>query len=169
MKYQLIFEAAYPSLGANVMSNLGNRTEVILEAAAAQRALESELESTLTKSSLTKNSTNQMTAEMTQQFELMQGTLVEKVRERGTGGGLLLVSRLVEMVPEIRFLFFFMIFIWQIALLSRTVEDLKEQLASEEERYETVRQQKDDEIAEKDAEVFALKVKDTPTLLGAST
>jgi len=151
------------------MSNVGNRTEVILEAAAAQRALESELESTLTKSSLTKNSTNQMTAEMTQQFELMQGTLVEKVRERGKGGGLLLVSRLVKMVPEIRFLFFFMIFIWQIALLSRTVGDLKEQLASEEERYETVRQQKDVEIAEKDAEVFALKVKDTPTLLGAST
>jgi len=63
------------------MSNVGNRTEVILEAAAAQRALESELESTLTKSSLTKNSTNRMTAEMTQQFELMQGTLVEKVRK----------------------------------------------------------------------------------------
>jgi len=62
-----------------------------------------------------------------------------------------------------------MIFIWQIALLSRTVGDLKEQLASEEERYETVRQQKDDEIAEKDAEVFALKVRDTPTLLEAST
>lgn len=88
MKYQLIFEAAYPSLGVNVMSNLGNRTEVILEAEAAQRALESELEYTLTKSSLTKNSTNQMTAEMTQQFELMQGTLVEKVRERGTGGSI---------------------------------------------------------------------------------
>jgi hypothetical protein len=46
----------------------------------------------------------------------------------------------------------------QIALLSRTVEDLKEQLASEEERFEVVELQKDEEIADRDAEVFALKV-----------
>jgi hypothetical protein len=144
---------------------LGNRTEVILEAAAAQRAIESELQSTLTNSSLTKNSTNQMTAEMTQQFKLMQGTLVEKVRGLGEWRGRGYLSLVLYEGRINSGIMFSLISVWQIALLSRTVGDLKEQLASEEERQITVRQQKDDEIAEKDAEVFALKVNDTPAPL----
>lgn len=54
-----------------------------MEASAAQRAIESELQTAMAKSTITKSATLQTTAEMTQQFESMQEMLVEKVKRNG--------------------------------------------------------------------------------------
>ena len=103
---------------------LREKTEVIMEANQAQRAIDDEVETTMNKTMTTKSDTLQLTAEMTKQFESMEEVLVEKI-----------------------------------ALLSRCLGDLKEQLVSEEERYEAVAIQKDEEISDRDAEVLALKAK----------